>query len=105
MTTRLEDAVISVRIETGRARSQIQSLRGDLGGQAGQPDGGGFFPPGGTTPSAGGDGGGGGGSKTPGTSTAPEAFGGSQTGAGGGPAVALRANSRTPLSICAQSKT
>ena len=31
MTTRLEDAVISVRIETGRARSQLHSLKSDIG--------------------------------------------------------------------------
>ena len=31
MATRLEDAVISVRIETGRARSQLHSLKSDIG--------------------------------------------------------------------------
>ena len=83
MTTRLEDAVISVRIETGKARSQIQSLKGDLGDQAGGggPGGGGVFPPGGT---GGGGGGGEGGTKVPGTSAAGGGGGGSGTGTGGG---------------------
>ncbi len=38
MTTRLEDAVISVRIETGAARSQIQSLKSDLQDMGGEGD-------------------------------------------------------------------
>ena len=54
MTTRLEDAVISVRIETGRARSQIRDLRGDMGGDGEGQGGGGF---GGGTGGTGGGGG------------------------------------------------
>jgi len=87
MTTRLEDAVISVRIETGRARSQIESIKGDvgdldertsqIGGRAGDARGG-------TMPSGGGMGGAGGGVKDPGMSSAPAQFGGGSTGTGGG---------------------
>ena len=102
MTTRLEDAVISVRIETGRARSQIRDLRGDMGGDGEGQGGGGFgggtggtggmggsggggrgdyFPDGGGP--GGGGGGGGGAPNLPGDSDALAVAGGG-TGTGGG---------------------
>ena len=86
--TRLQDAVISVRIETGKARSELRSLKSDvsdIGGsqRTAQGGAGGFFPGGGSSYVGGSGTYGGTPGKTPGRSNAPPSFGGG--GAGSNP--------------------